>query len=271
MGAALPKLTVVADEGDEDASGEAMTPDDIIADYLDHLCAPLVGVVPYIERSRLREETGYHLERLAGTYILEGESPIEATRRAVAKYGESNEVSQLFLETWFVHQPQGRLARRFGLANIRALTFFGAATLLTTTLVQMRVYWPNPQPLTFGLSVAQMRHLIPEPLPLPDGNPVSVGLAIIAIIAPVVAGWLTGASVPVRPARTVYNVQTLLTLYTFVLGAQMLPMREGVLLGVFQLFFWLPVGCLTAHIAAALTWRRRCRYAPRRAAEGAAR
>jgi hypothetical protein len=235
-------------------------PEDLIADYLDHLCAPLVGVVPYPERSRLREETEYHLERLANAYLLEGATPAAAARRAIQKYGSSSEVGQLFLETWFAHQPQGWLARRLGLANVRALTYFGAVTLLTTLLVQLRVYRPDPEPLTFGLSLAQIRCLVPEPLPLPDGGPISILLAGIAVAAPFVAGALTGASVPVRPARAVYMVQTALTLYTFVLGVQMLPTREGLLLALFQLFFWLPVGCATAHIVAVLTWRRRCGF-----------
>src|SRR5688572_7077249 len=131
MATAITRLIVASDDAPPaSAAGDAMTSDDIIADYLDHLCAPLVGVVPYAERNRLREETGYHLERLANAYTLEGCSSVEAARQAVAKYGESNAVGQLFLETWFAHQPQGPLARRLGLANLRALTYFGAATLL---------------------------------------------------------------------------------------------------------------------------------------------
>jgi hypothetical protein len=239
---------------------EEIPPEEMIADYLDHLCAPLVGVVPYAERNRLREEAEYHLDRLMNTFLLEGAPPVEAARRAVVKYGGSHEVGQQFLEAWFTHQPQGPFARRFGLANLRALTFFGGATLLSTVLVQIRVYLPNPEPMTFGLSVAQIRHVLPEPLPLPDASPLSVLLAMTTLFAPFIAGTLTGMAVPVSPIRAVYQVQTLLTLYTFVLGVMMLPTREGVLLGLIQLFFWLPVGCLCATIASALFWRRRCRY-----------
>jgi len=140
------------------------------------------------------------------------------------------------------------------------VTFFGIATLLTTLLVQLRIYLPNPEPLTFGLSAAQIRHVLPEPLPLPDASPLSVLLAVTTLFAPFVAGILTGITVPVSPARAVYQVQTILTLYTFVLGALMLPTREGLLLGLIQLFFWLPVGCACATVASVLTRQRRCRY-----------
>lgn len=239
---------------------DEMQPEDILSDYLDHLCAPLVGVVPFMERNRLREEAEFHLERLMNTFLLEGYSATEAARIAVQKYGASHEVGQQFLEAWFTHQPQGKLARWVGLANLRAVTFFGTATLFTTLLVQLRIYLPNPEPLTFGLSVAQIRHVLPEPLPLPDASPLSVLLALTTLFTPFIAGSLTGIMVPVAPARAVYQVQTLLTLYTFVLGALMLPTREGLLLGLFQLFFWLPVGCLCASISSVVTWRRRCRY-----------
>jgi hypothetical protein len=239
---------------------DEMRPEDTIEDYLDHLCAPLVGLVPYMERSRLRSEAGYHLERLMAGYVIEGIPPQEAVRLAIEKYGSSQDVGQQFLESWFEHQPQGVLARKIGLGNVRALIYFGAATALATALVQFKIYWPNPEPITFGLTLADIRRIVPEPLPLPDANPVSLLLLIVAIVAPIIAGACTGTTVPIRPARSVYLVQTVLILYTFVHGMQMLPMRDGLLLGLFMLCFWLPVGCLAANLAAAYTWRRRCRF-----------
>ncbi|MDX1933654.1 MAG: hypothetical protein SFU56_13740, partial [Capsulimonadales bacterium] len=234
----------VAERNPGPATLPVLQPDEVIADYLDHLCAPLVGVVPFDERNRLREEAAYHIDRLMNTYLLEGLAPDAAAQEAVRRYGGSQEVGYQFLEAWFTHQPQGPVARRLGLANLRALTYFGTATLLVTLLVQLRVYLPNPDPLTFGLSLAQVRQVLPEPLPLPDASPLSILLAGTTLCAPFVAGTLTGMAVPVAPGRAVYQVQTVLTLYTFVLGVQMLPTREGILLGLIQLFFWLPVGCL---------------------------
>jgi hypothetical protein len=239
---------------------EYRQPEDIITDYLDYLCAPLVGVVPFEQRTRLREETLFHLEELVEAYQRDGHAPMEAARHAVYQYGESHEVGQLFLETWFAHQPQGKMARILGLANLRTLIPFGIATLFATALVQMRVFMPNPEPMTFGLSMAQIRQVLPEPLPLPDASPLSVLLALTMLIAPWIAGFYTGAMVPVRPARAVYSIMTLLIIYTFVLGVLLLPTHEGLIVGIIQVFYWLPIGCLSAQTAAIVTWRRRCRF-----------
>jgi|GEM_PF-776875 hypothetical protein len=242
------------------ASCDTLTPSGIIEQYLDRLCAPLAGVLPPAERCRLREETGGHLESLARAYTHEGREPVEAARLAVEKFGECGAVGEDFLEAWFAHQPRGALAQRIGLANARALTCFGAANLTAALLLLVRVCWPSAEPYTFGLSVAQARQIVPEPLPLPDLSPASLALAVVALVGPPAAGWAAGTWVPVRPVRAVLRVQVLLTLYTFALGAQLLPLREGILLGVFQVVYWLPAGAGAAHLAAALTRRRRQRW-----------
>lgn len=40
-----------------------------IQDYLDYLCAPLIGIVPYAQRRRLRAEATDHLLNLADTIL----------------------------------------------------------------------------------------------------------------------------------------------------------------------------------------------------------
>src|SRR5438045_9125063 len=45
--------------------GETGPPDPRIEDYLDHVCAPLVGVVPYARRQELRAELREHLAAMA--------------------------------------------------------------------------------------------------------------------------------------------------------------------------------------------------------------
>lgn len=237
-----------------------MSPAELIEDYLDHLCAPLVGIVPYPERFRLREETGFHLEKRAGGFVMDGMPERAAVLTAIEKYGTSQQIGQKFLEAWFANLPRGPLAARIGLANSYALVPFGQATVLCLVLLQMRVFLlPTPEPFMFGLNLPQIRHVIPEPLPLPEANWPSVLLYITALIAPFIAGYITGTRAPVESAKAVYRVQTLLTLLTFVVGAMMLPMREGIALALFQLFFWLPVGCATAHVAGLFAWRQRCR------------
>ncbi|MBC8100960.1 MAG: hypothetical protein H7Z41_00030 [Cytophagales bacterium] len=231
--------------------------DHLIEDYLDHLCAPLVGIVPYSERSGLREDAADMIERLSSRYTAEGIEPERAAQLAIEKHGASHEVSRQFLEAWFSHQPHGVLARRFGLANAHAVVYFGLATFLATTIIQVRVFNPCLDLFLLGLTPAQMRQIVPEPLPLPDTSPLQAALVVIAVLAPFVAGYLTGSAVPVGAARAVYQAMMPLIVFTLVLGALVLPTREGLLLALFQLVFWLPVGCLVAHAAGPLAWRRR--------------
>ena len=134
-----------------------------------------------------------------------------------------------------------------------AFVWFGAATLLVTLLVQYRVYWPEMGALKSDGGLGTVRQILPTPFPSVELNALFVLLWGLAIVAPIVAGWMTGSAVLVRPVRSVWQAQTTLTLYTFVLGIQLLPTTEGLMLALFQLFYWLPVGCFTAHLAAHLT------------------
>lgn len=256
------RLRLVSGEGkpasEKDAEHE--TPDDLIEDYLDHLCAPLLGIVPYGKRRRLRSETAFHLEERMRQYLEEGLSEREAVLKAIDKHGRSEQVGQEFLETWFRHLPKGRLARSIGLANAYTLVPFAIATLLTTWLMILRVLLlPNPEPISFGLNYAQIRQVIPEPLPIPETNWESLLLYFASVVSPFVAGWYAGVRVPVGAARAVYQVMLPLVIYTFVLSTVVMPRQEGVTLALFQIFFWTPVGCAMAHVAGLIAWRRRSR------------
>jgi len=238
---------------------EQVTADGIITAYLDAVFSPLIGVLPARECIRLREETEFHLDRLLNDFMLEGMVPTQAARHAIDKYGSASEVAQQFLDSWYAHHPPGKLARRIGLGFVTTLIWFGAATMLVTLLIQYRVYRPEMGPLSSGGDLPMMRQLIPAPWPSVEINSFFLVLWGIAALAPFVAGWMTGSRVLVRPVRAVWQAQAALTLYTSLLGMQLLPTREGLWMALFQLFYWLPVGCLSAHMAAHVTIRRRCR------------
>lgn len=62
--------------------------EELLQDYLDNLCAPLVGVVPYVERQSLRAEAEEHLLALIENKEAQGlfsEAAVEAT---LVEYGE---------------------------------------------------------------------------------------------------------------------------------------------------------------------------------------
>ena len=244
--------------------GRGMGPDEqareLLEDYLDHLCSPLVGIVPYRERDRLRQEAAFNIEGRMQMYVLDGCDSVDAMKLAIEKYGRSDQLGDLFLEEWVRYQPKGWLARNIGLPNAYAGFFFGQATLWGLVLVQIRVFAPNPEPYTFGLSLAQIRHIVPEPLPLPDQSPMFLAFCAYLLITPFVAGWLTGRFAPIGASRAVYHVMVLLISVAFAVGSLMLPAREGVLFGFAELFIWLPVGMATAHYSSVVARRQRLRY-----------
>ena len=238
-----------------------LAPEDMVQDYLDFLCAPLAGVVPYEERQSLRRDAAYMIERLSNDAMVEGFPAAEATRRAILSYGASEEVSRQVVERWFRCRTGGWLARRIGAGNAVALIWFGQGTLWLALLLQLRLSLKEAGPIHFGgLSPAQTRALIPEPLPLPEFGPLLTAMCVAVFLFPFAAGAAVGWAVPIRPARSVVLTQLILTVYTFVFGMQMLPAMEGLLLAVAQLVWWLPVGSLTASVVALLLWRHRLRY-----------
>jgi len=248
----------------EEAPTEALAQERLalerVEDYLDHLCAPLVGIVPYPERNRLRLEAGYNIEGRMRTYILDGMDPLRAAERAIRKYGRSDAICEQFLTEWVRYQPQGWLARRLGTPNLYALFFFGQATLWGLVMVLVQVYYPTPEPETFGLTFDQVRHLLPEPLPLPDRNPLFVAFWIYLFFAPFLAGLLTGMRVPVGAAKATLRVMGLLVIVSFAVGSQLWPAREGNWLAMGQLFWWMGVGTCTAHLTSVIVRRRKFRF-----------
>lgn len=238
--------------------------DDVIEDYLDHLCAPLVGVVPCADRRMLRDDAAFYIGEVANTFVLAGYSARDAARLAVQHYGDSRDLADRLMEACLRTRVGNRFLQRIHPAELSAITWFGLANGCLAFLLQMRVYFTallaNSRPITFGLNPAQIRQIIPRPLPLPQTDPFYFLLLAFLLVAPFVAGFLTGSQAPVRPVRAVYLVQTSLTLYIFVFGFLMLPVRDGLIAAIFELCYWLPVGCVSTAVAAAMTGRRSYRY-----------
>ncbi len=203
-----------------------------IEDYLDHLCAPLVGIVPYPERSGLRAESEGHLLALADEYREAGLGPDAATEAALREYGEPWQIGQTFVDAWLQGRPHGPVSRFAGTATLRAFAWFGAVAVLNLLLVE-----------AYAL--------------LPGWGTAYPFLVVLAVLSPIVAGCLTGTTVPARSARAVYSALSLLIPHTVATGLLMLPSREGLYFALFQLLFWLPVGCLSTLLSASLAQHHR--------------
>lgn len=138
-----------------------------IEDYLDYLCAPLLGIVPYAQRRRLRLEAADHLYALTEDYSAEGFAPLEAVSIAQREYGEPWAVGQSFADAWTGASAAGRLVRFADAAALRAFGWFGIFTVAALLLLETSLFRPG-------------------------GSFWQPYVVCLALVSPVVAGILTG-------------------------------------------------------------------------------
>ena len=192
-----------------------------LEDFLEHLCAPLIGIVPYAERRAFREEAHTHLDGLIREYVRQGQGEQEATEAALREFGEPWKVGKAFLEEWQLGTPHLRPALLIRKATGTAFAWFGIASMLILLMLEQ------------GLSSTARETLLPW-----------MGLA--AFLAPFVGGALTGAMCSGHVERGVRNAIGLLALHAAVVGLLLLPRYEGLAFAGWQLLFWMPAGCGSA-------------------------
>ncbi len=107
-----------------------------IEDYLDYLCAPLLGIVPYAQRRRLRLETEDHLHALIEDFEAEGFAPPEAVAVALREYGEPWRIGQEFADAWLSGSAPPHLARYADAATLRAFGWFGVFSVINLLAVE---------------------------------------------------------------------------------------------------------------------------------------
>ncbi len=236
-----------------------LAPQDVIEDYLERLIAPLVGTVPFTERLRLKSETAYHLQLQQEDFERLGIPALEAARKAIEEYGPASKIAEAFLMHWFERQAKHPIAQRFGLANTLAFSCFFVAQLTMVLILTLRTFLPTTALVRSSLTPAQMRSVWPEPLPFPDFTWSFFLVVLLPLLMPFAAGWIVGRYVPVRPMGAVYQGLLPITIYSLVIGALLQPMTEGLVYALFQIAFWLPVGCLTAHVSSNLARMKRMR------------
>ena len=114
-------------------------------DYLDYLCAPLLGIVPYAQRRRLRLETEDHLLALVEDFGAEGFAPDQAVTVALREYGEPWRIGQDFAEAWLTGPHPCHFARFTDAATLRAFGWFGVFSILSLLGVEQCALVPNQQ------------------------------------------------------------------------------------------------------------------------------
>jgi len=198
-----------------------------IADYLDYLCAPLLGIVPYAQRRRLHLETEDHLRALADDFEAEGFAPHEAVAVALREYGEPWRIGQEFADAWLSGAGPCRFARFTDAATLRAFGWFGVFSVLTLLGVEQCALAPHQE--AFSLLVQ-----------------------CLAVLAPLVAGVLTGLALHPKTAGGVCRAVAALSLASGAVGLFVLPHPEVLQFALFQFVFWLPAGGLSPAVTAAL-------------------
>lgn len=199
-----------------------------IEDYLDYLCAPLLGLVPHAQRRRLRLETEDHLLALVEDFGAEGFAPDEAVSVALREYGEPWRIGQDFAEAWLSGPHPCRFARFTDAATLRAFGWFGVFSVLTL----------------LGMEQQYVLGPFQESLMSP--------LYCLAILSPIAAGVLTGLALNPSTGSGVLRAMTLLGLISAATGVLVLPRLQILQFALFQFVFWLPTGYLSAIVAAGL-------------------
>jgi hypothetical protein len=229
----------------------------MLAEYVDRIISPLVGAVPWERRERFRIEVLTHLDSLVADFVCAGLTVDEAACRAIREHGRPSDLSNEVLFQWYEKKARGPIEKRWGRGACNAFSVFVVFQSIYVFFLQWRVFTPAGVTYRIPLSPAQLRIVWPEPLPFPDGSLLFWAFVIYPVLVPFFAGWLVGLRVPVRAGRAVYNALVPLIFCSFVIGALLLPMVEGLLFAFVQLFWWLPVGCIVASGVSAWSTRSR--------------
>ncbi len=203
-----------------------------LADYLDHLCAPLIGIVPIVRRQDIRAEAGAHLYALIDEHIATGMSPLAATEAALQAYGPPYQVGRSILDTWYRGAGSKTSPSRYlRFAVARAFACFSLPSALCYLVIA-----------NYSMGAIGEEHI-----PL---------LLLFVCLTPIFAGALTGWLVPTRSAQVVVYAVEILVIHGVLTGVTLLPHTEGLWLALFQLVYWLPAGACAAYTTQAL----RCHY-----------
>jgi hypothetical protein len=234
---------------------------DLFDDYLDHVLAPMIGVVPIEVRRRIRAEALDNLEGRTQGYIRDGMPPREAAAAAIRKFGESTELSAEFIGNYTRQaQPEGSLGKVLGPDIIQSALYLGQATLWGLIFLHVRINLPSGQIETFGMSLRQIRQFIPEPFPLPEKSLAFWLHAAFILVAPIVAGAVLGANSTRSPIRDTLAIMVTLTAVSLLAGLMLLPNFDGVIFSGIHAVLWTPAATVSAHLGFLYAQRKRLSF-----------
>jgi hypothetical protein len=209
-----------ASHAGDGASSDDREPDPRIEDYLDHVLAPLVGLVDYPSRQELRAELADHIASLTASYRQLGSDSEAAVVAALRKFGAPRRVALRWRRSLL-----GRSSHDMWRSTEIALALFGGASLLT-------VWWAPPGAL----------------ISVDAGAAPGIEFPSFALLVPLVAGLLSGLMGCGRAALASFYAISLTIPLTLGIARAIIPEYPyySVTLTLYQFLFWLPLGCTAA-------------------------
>lgn len=232
--------------------------EELVQPYLADLEAGLVGRVPRDVGQAFVSETEFWIERQTYDFTLQGSELEEAVNRAIARHGSAHALALTLSEGWFESGVDSPLLRKVGRGNAIAGTIFGFGNLVSIVLLQLALFFPSDR-AKLPFSPAMVRSVLPESMPLPDLNWQFLVPAAAVFLLPVILGMVAGLQIPVRASAAVYRAMCPVVLSAFSLGCLLLPNTTGLLFALIQTVFWLPAGCLAAHLTSTFARHRRAK------------
>lgn len=232
--------------------------EELIQPYLDRLAKGLAGRVPDEVAFDFLSETEFWLEKQTFDFFVQGTELPEAVRQAIVRHGSADQLAVELSEGWFESGVDSPLIRKIGRGNVIAGTIFGFGNLLSVVLVQLALFFPSDR-ARLPFSPATVRSVLPESLPLPEASWQFVAPIATLFVLPLFLGVAAGSQIPVRASAAVYRAMCPVLLSAFSLGCLLLPNTMGLLFALIQTAFWLPAGCLAAHLTSTIARRRRAK------------
>jgi hypothetical protein len=216
-----------------------------LEDYLDHVSAPLVGVVPFARRQELRAELRAHLMALIATHEELGSSPDVAVVAALRQFGDPGRLARQWVREWGCKTLPTPL-RPLWTAVPAALGCFALATLV-------------------GLAL-----LLSEKVFNPPGVAGWAAWMLSLWVLPILAGLGTGLRASARHAMGTFVALTaiipclaVVTLTNDASSGLTPPAEAATDLALILAVLWTPIGCGSAALGGWLRDRlprRRARW-----------
>lgn len=206
-----------------------------IVAYLDRLCEPLERTLNHDQLAEYRLQALGHLEAMAEELCeYEQLSPGESVERALREYGAPDLLAIGYLDEWCKGTRPMVFGRTTRSAYLWTFGWFGIAAALVQVSAMASSMLPG---------MAELNVIVPG----------------LQVIAPIVAGVLTGITVPTGNLRSVLAVTLILAAHAGVVALLMGPFQGGREMFSAQFLYWPPLGAIATYLTA--LFRRLPRFA----------